>query len=578
MHARIWLSVVFLGLWAPPVLANQPDLSDITAGSGAPRAPEQLAVVLEHADLSFRVDPGHRTLQGDAALTFRTLKPLKRLVVDLDRNYRIEAVWVDAHPVPAGGWKNPQGRMTVALPATVRAGQNTTLRIRYSGQPHAARNAPWDGGFVWGKAPTGEPWVASAVEGEGCDLLWPCIDHPQAEPLLVDEHITVPAPLVAPGNGVAMGMEEHDGWRTYHWRARSPDTYAITINVGPFELLSADYDSRFGNTIPLRFWYLRGNGSKARALFAQFPRMLDFLEGAIGPYPFGDEKMGVVETPYLGMEHQTINAYGNGYKLTEYGYDWLLQHEFAHEWFGNQVTNVDWDDMWLHEGFASYMQPLYLQWLRGDREYDAWLLDQRKAIANQAPIVSGHTMTESDAYNGKAGPGNDIYYKGSLLLHTLRNLIGDKAFFAATRELVYGTPDPRPGDFKPRYASTKDFIGIVNRVTGHDYGWFFDTYVYSAGLPQLVATRDQQGLALAWKAPGDQPFPMPIQVRVDGRDVDVAMLDGHGHVDLPPRALYTIDPHSRVLRARPYLGAWRDEARKHSKRSAVQDRAGTAAK
>ncbi len=569
MHSRTWLATICLGLLASPVLAGQPVMSDFTARSGEPRAPEQLAVVFEHADLSFRVDPVHKSIDGDATLTFRALKPLSRLVVDLDRNYRVESVWVDAEPVPAGDWENPQGRMTVPLPVALQAGQSATLRIRYSGQPHVAKNAPWDGGFVWSKVPSGEPWVASAVEGEGCDLLWPCIDHPQGEPLLVDEHITVPAPLVAPGNGIAMGMEEHDGWRTYHWRARSPDTYAIAINVGPFELLSADYDSRFGNTIPLRFWYLRGNEAKARTLFTQFPKMLDFFEGTIGPYPFGDEKMGVVETPYLGMEHQTINAYGNGYKLTEYGYDWLLQHEFAHEWFGNQVTNVDWDDMWLHEGFASYMQPLYLQWLRGDREYDAWLLDQRKTLANKVPIVSGHAMTESDTYNGKTGPGNDIYYKGSLLLHTLRNLIGDKAFFAATRELVYGTQDPRPGNFKPRYASTKDFIGIVNRVTGHDYGWFFDTYVYSAGLPELVSTRDRQGLSLAWKASGDQSFPMPIQVRVDGRDIDVAMRGGHGHVDLPAHALYTIDPHSRVLRARPYLEAWKDEAREHARREAA---------
>ncbi len=567
MHSRTWLAAACLGLLASPALAAQPALSTLTARSGAPRAPEQLAVVFEHADLSFRVDPAHRSIDGDAALTFRALKPLGRLVVDLDRNYAVTDVSVDGKPVSAGRWNNPEGRMTVTLPAALQVGQSTTLRIRYGGQPHVAKKAPWDGGFVWSKAPTGEPWVASAVEGEGCDLLWPCIDHPQGEPLLVDEHITVPAPLVAPGNGIAMGMDEHDGWRTYHWRARSPDTYAITINVGPYELLSADYDSRFGNSIPLRFWYLRGNAAKARTLFAQFPKMLDFFEGTIGPYPFGDEKMGVVETPYLGMEHQTINAYGNDYKLTEYGYDWLLQHEFAHEWFGNQLTNVDWDDMWLHEGFASYMQPLYLQWLRGDREYDAWLLGQRKALVNKVPIVSGHTMTESDVYNDKTGAGNDIYYKGSLLLHTLRHLVGDKAFFAATRELLYGMQDPRPGTFKPRYAGTKDFIAIVNRVTGHDYGWFFDTYAYSADLPQLVATRDRRGLSLAWRAPGGKSFPMPIQVRVDGRDIDVPMRDGRGHVDLPAHAIYTIDPHSRVLRARPYLDAWKDQAREHAKQS-----------
>ena len=535
---------------------TRPVLAARTALSGLARAPEQLAVEFVHADLRFRIDPATHGLDGDATLTFRARQPLQRLVVDLDPDYAVSLVAVDGTPLGRDGWSNPAGQMAVDLPAPVAAGAEVALRIVYGGKPHVATRAPWDGGFVWGKAPTGEPWIASAIEGEGCDLLWPCIDHPEGEPLLVDEAITVPAPLVAPGNGVFLGMEEADGWRTYRWRARSPDTYAIAIQVGPYELLSADYASRFGNTIPLRFWHLRGNEAQAKALFDQFPKLLDFFEGTIGPYPFGDEKMGVVETPHLGMEHQTVNAYGNGYKLTEFGYDWLLQHEFAHEWFGNQLTNSDWDDMWLHEGFGSYMQPLYLQWLHGDREYFAWLLNQRKTLKNKVPIVSGHTMTEAGISNSDDGPGNDIYYKGSLLLHTLRNLIGDAAFFTATRELVYGRPDPRPGNFQPRYGTTRDFIDAVNRATGADYGWFFDVYVYSAALPELVATRDASGLALAWQAPGGKPFPMPLQVRVDGRDVTVPMTGGQGRVALPPHALYTIDPHSRVLRAQPHLQAW----------------------
>ncbi|MEO5565641.1 MAG: M1 family metallopeptidase [Luteimonas sp.] len=541
---------------APAV--DPPALSTFTAQSGLARAPEQLAVTFEHADLRFRIDPARQRIDGDATLTFRALQPLQALVVDLDRNYAIASVQVDGQLIPTSAWSNPEGRMTVRLPTTLAQGATARLRIRYGGKPHVAVRAPWDGGFVWSKAPTGEPWVASALEGEGCDLLWPCIDHPQGEPLLVDSAITVPAPLVAAGNGTPMGMEEHDGWRTWKWRARSPDTYAIAINVGPFEVLSADYPSRYGNTIPLRFWYLKGNEAKARQLFTEFPKLLDFFEGTIGPYPFADEKMGVVETPHLGMEHQTINAYGNGYKPTEFGYDWLLQHEFAHEWFGNQVTNADWDHMWLHEGFGSYMQPLYLQWLHGDREYQAWLLNQRRTLVNAVPLVSGRSMTEEAVYNGKTGPGNDIYYKGSLLLDTLRNLVGDQAFFQATRQLVYGTTDPRPGHFQPRYGTTRDFIDALNLATGRDYGWFFDVYVYSAPLPELVETRDATGLLLQWKVAGNKPFPMPIQVRVDGHDIDLPMTDGRGHIAISAHALYTIDPHSRVLRDEPRFKRWQD--------------------
>lgn len=558
--------------------AEQPALTGATAASGLPRAPEQEAVTFERAELSFKVDPARKWLDGDATLTFRAVKPIDSLVVDLDRNYAVDRVEVDGKAIGAAHWRNPEGRMTVDLPERLAANAQARLRIRYSGHPHVANKAPWDGGFVWGTAPTGEPWVATAVQGEGCDLLWPCIDHPMGEPGEVVQHVTVPSPLVAAGNGIAEGMQEKDGWRTYHWRAKHPNTYAIALNIGPYELLQADYKSRYGNTIPLRFWHLKGNTAKAEGLFAEFAPMLDFFEEMIGPYPFADEKMGVVETPHLGMEHQTINAYGNDYRKGDAGYDWLLQHEFAHEWFGNQLTHVDWEDFWLHEGFGSYMQPLYLQWLRGDMEYMAALMKQRAALVNKYPVISGRGLPENEVYKAGEGPGNDTYYKGSLMLHTLRGLIGDAAFFRATRELVYGTATPRPGTFKPRYASTNDFIAIVNRLAGKDYRWFFDGYLRSAALPQLLATRDASGLTLRWKTGGETPFPLPVQVRVGDRIVDVPMADGRGHVELPVGATYTLDPHSRVLRDLPHIAEFQKDTAERAKAAAEKARADAAKK
>ncbi|MEG2940502.1 MAG: M1 family metallopeptidase [Thermomonas sp.] len=558
--------------------AAQPELTPTTSASGLPRAPEQEAVAFERAELSFKVDPARKWMDGDATLTFRADKPIGKLVVDLDRNYSIDLVEVDGTKIAATGWRNPEGRMTVNLPTPLAAGARATLRIRYAGNPHVANKAPWDGGFVWATAPTGEPWVATAVQGEGCDLLWPCIDHPQGEPREVVQHITVPSPLVAAGNGIAEGMQEKAGWRTYHWRAKNPNTYAIALNIGPYELLQADYKSRYGNTIPLRFWHLKGNTAKVEGLFAEFAPMLDFFEEMIGPYPFADEKMGVVETPHLGMEHQTINAYGNDYKKSDAGYDWLLQHEFAHEWFGNQLTHLDWDDFWLHEGFGSYMQPLYLQWLRGDMDYMAALMKQRAALVNKYPVISGRGLPESEVYKHGEGPGNDVYYKGSLTLHTLRGLIGDEAFFRATRELVYGTATPKPGNFKPRYASTRDFIAIVNRITGKDHGWFFDGYLRSPKLPELLATRDATGLALQWKTSGNKPFPLPVQVRVGDKVIDVAMADGRGHVDLPAGASYTLDPHSRVLRELPHIAEFQKDTADRAKAAAEKAKAEAAKK
>jgi aminopeptidase N len=534
--------------------AVQPPLTDYSLGSGAPRSAAQQALEFDKADLKLRIEPASRSIRGDVTLTFGTRAPLGSIELDLDRNLPIDAIDVDGQPLPAASWRNPQGKLTIDLPQTLQPGKQVALRVRYHGHPHVAKKAPWDGGFVWAQTPEGRPWVASAVQGEGCDLFWPCIDHPTGKAKVVDEHITVPAPLVAAGNGVAMGMDEADGWRTWHWRTKNPSTYGISINVAPYELLSGEYRSRYGNVIPLRMWYLTQNEKGAKELFAEFPKMLDFFETTIGPYPFGDEKMGVVETPHKGMEHQTINAYGNNYAKTAYGYDELLQHEFAHEWFGNQLTNANWDDMWLHEGLGSYMQPLYVQSLRGDQEYFASLMQQRAMIENKAPIVSGKPKLEEDVYDTKrGGPGQDIYNKGSLVMHTLRGLIGDDAFFKAVREEVYGTPDPRPGNFAPRYGTTPEFMAIVKRVSGRDLDWFFQVYLYQKDLPDLQATRSGNTLQLAWKTEKNTPFPMPVEVKVGERVVSLPMTDGRGSVELPDGAAYTLDPHSKVLRREQHI-------------------------
>jgi len=543
-------------------------MTDFTANSGSPRADEQLAASLETVDLSLRVDPGSQSIAGDASLTFAVTAPLTRIAVELDRNLPVDSASVDGVALAPSAISNPEGRLFLTLPVPLAAGARPVVRIRYHGKPHVATHAPWDGAFVWGKTEDGQPWVATTVEGEGCDLFWPCIDHPQGKPKLMDMHITVPAPLVAAGNGVSLGMDEKDGWRTWHWRTKNPSTYGIALNIGPYEMLSGEYDSQYGNKIPLRFWYVKGHDKKANGLFTEFKPMLNFFENRIGPYPFGDEKMGVVETPHLGMEHQTINAYGNGYKKAPTGYDWLLHHELSHEWFGNQMTNADWDDMWLHEGFGSYMQPLYLEYLRGDQAYYAELFKQRQHIKNKVAVVSGKSKRIEDVYEDeRGGPGNDIYDKGSLILHTLRGLIGDDAFFRATRRLVYGTETPKPGNFQPRYSSTREFVGIVNEVSGRDLGWFFDAYLYHAALPELVEERHGDKLQLHWKLKDGGAFPMPVEVRVGDRVERLAMADGKGELTVPAGTLYTIDPRSRVLRLEAHIDEWQADEKERKKKA-----------
>jgi aminopeptidase N len=534
---------------------GEPPITAQTARSGGVIDADQAKLGFDAADLRIEVLPDTETLNGIATLTFTARAPLTRLVVDLDRNLPVSAIAIDGTTLARTAWRNPEGRLTIALPRPVAAGGHVTARIAYGGQPHVAVKAPWDSGVVWARTPAGLPWFATTTEGYGCDLFWPCLDFPTGEPGQVTLHITAPTGTKAISNGRLLGVDRlADGRSVWNWQARHPNTYAVAINIGPYDVVSGSYKSRFGNTIPMFYWYLPGEKDKAEKLFAEFAPTLDFYEDVVGPYPFGDEKVGVVETPHLGLENQTVNAYGNNYAKAPEGFDWLFQHEFGHEWFANQLTAANWDDYWLHEGFEEYMQPLYGLWREGDARYAVMMDQQRNRIENKAPLVSGKVRTEEEVYETKlGGPGQDIYYKGAWMLHTLRWLIGDEAWRTATRLEVYGRADPRPGNFAPRYGSTAEFEGFVRQVTGRDYRWFFDVYLRQAALPDLIQTRGPRGLSLAWRTPGGGAFPMPVEVSVDGHVTRVAMADGRGFVAAAPGAHIVIDPMARVLRRNPAI-------------------------
>ncbi len=548
--AAVSVLILIVAMTAPALAEKgKPEITRQTARAGGKLIPEQAALQFDRADLAIEVFPDREQISGVATHSFTARQPVRQVIIDLDRNLPVSAVSIDGRALQPRSWSNPEGRLAIDLPRPIAKGRSFTVQIRYGGTPHVAVRAPWDGGFTWAKTEDGKPWIATSVQGEGCDLFWPCIDHPLGEPALMDIRITVPAGLAAPSNGILQSITPQAGGRnTYHWRIKNPNTYGIAINVGPYKLMKSRYRSQYGNLVPIEWWHLEGHEKQAAGLAEEFAPTLDFFETLIGPYPFSDEKVGIVETPHLGMEHQTINAYGNEFKKAPTGYDWLFHHEFAHEWFANQLTASDWDDFWLHEGFGTYMQPLYGRWRGGEFAYHAAMNQNRAQILNKAPMVSGTPKASEEVYDAATGPRQDIYYKGAWMLHTLREHIGDKAFFEATRRLVYGRPDPRPGNFKPRYGSSAEFRRIVNDVTGRDYGWFFDIYLEEAALPDLVQERTADTLRLRWKTPKDKSFPLPVEVEVDGVVQTVAMTGNRGSLPVPAGAHVVLDPSGKILR------------------------------
>jgi len=534
--------------------SNGISTSAYTLKSGGIMPESQQGLTVEHADLTFDIKPEQKIISGIATLTLITDKSRDSFSVDLDRIFNISAVAVNGETLSPEQYSNPEGMLLINQTVS----NEFTVTINYQGQPRVPVRAPWDGGVMWETTPNGAHWIATAVQGEGCDLFWPCIDQPTGEPETVDLYINVPKPLVAASNGVLLNVLNKGKTRTYHWQTKSlHNTYGIALNIAPYELLETKFTSLYGNILDIQFYHLPERQEQAKGLFAEIPVMINFFERMIGPYPFATEKVGIVETPHLGMEHQTINAYGNEYKKDEYGYDWLMQHEFAHEWFGNQLTNDDWDHMWLHEGFGSYMQPLFAQYLHGDLAYKAQLNKQRKGIVSERPLVSNETKEVEQVYQAETGPAGDIYTKGSWVLHTLRYLIGDGAFFSATKQLVYGTTSPKPGNFKPVFKNTADFINIVNSTTNKDLSWFFDVYVYQAELPKLIVNRTDNSISIKWQIENDKPFYMPVEIQINGK---VTTLDLTKPASLPINKMDVIilDPNSKILKYDQHIADYQE--------------------
>lgn len=550
ISSRLVLAVAIFAL-PRAVHAQHVDIYD----SGGPVLPEQAAFDVTYYDLDIDVMPQTQTIQGSVLTVARAVEPLNRIVLDLDTTFTIEGI-TDGTTGASLDWSRDVGKIDIPLGRTYAAGQDVSVRVAYHGSPRVAPQAPWDGGFVWARTDDGSPWIATAVQGEGPDVWWPAKDHVSDKPDSVRINVTVPEGLVVATNGRPLATDTNpNGTRTYHNLVSTPiSAYNVALNIAPYRVLHSTLHSVSGEDVPVTFYALPEDEQKAEAFLPEVVDHLEFMEEYLGPYPFRADGYKVAQTPHLGMEHQTVIAYGADYdngSMTggrDWGFDALHHHELSHEWWGNMVTNADWRDMWIHEGFGTYMQALYAEKLGGEDFYQAYLLNERQYLANRTPVAPRESRTSGQIY---FDAGGDIYSKGAWVLHTLRWLIGDEEFFQAFRRMAY--PDPAmekvtTGE-QVHFGSTDQFVEITEGISGMDLGWFFEMYVRQPELPMLRAQRTDTGVEFAWETPGDMPFPMPIEVVVDGRSVRVPMTDGRGEVAAAADAEVVVDPDNWVLRA-----------------------------
>lgn len=527
--------------------------------SGGVLIPEQAAYDVRSGDLDLRIFPEKKSIAGTATLTVRLVAPLEWLVFDLDPRLTVTQVRVAADAAPAGTvlpFERRGPRLWIRLGRSWPAGTELVAAIDYHGRPREAVRAPWDGGFTWSKTKSGQPWIATTVEGEGADLWWPCKDHPSDKPDSFTLRIRVPAPLVVASNGKLVEVVPHeDGTRTYHWHTAFPiSNYNVALNIGPYETITRDYKSTAGEVMPVTFWVLPENRADGEKLFPEILAHLDFYERVLGPYAFRGEKYGVVETPHLGMEHQSIIAYGNKYKGGPHGYDWLHHHELGHEWWGNLVTVSDWRDFWIHEGLCTYMQALYAEEREGAMAYDHALYENRRRIKNEHAVVPGRNATTQQM---EKDLGNEVYMKGAWVVHMLRYLVGRDEMLTILRRFAY--PDPTQEHVTDgsvcRFVTTADFVRTANDISGHDLTWFFNIYLNQPKLPKLVSTIEGDKLVLRWETPEGYPFPMPLEVEVDGHVERVQMPGGRAELDAARYRHAKLDPFMWILKEQRLLDA-----------------------
>jgi aminopeptidase N len=458
-------------------------------------------------DLHVRVNPADSSIRGRNGITYRVLAPGQTMQVDLQPPLEVDSIVQDRRTV---AFTRDGNAMFLTLESPQRAGDTKTVTVYYHGKPRFARRPPWDGGFIWQRDTLGNPWVSTANEGLGASVWWPNKDFWGDEPDSQRVAITVPDPMVNVSNGRLRSTARNgDGTTTYEWFVSAPiNNYNISVNAGSYAHWTETYDGEAG-ALTLDFWPLAVHEAEARRQWMQVRPMLQCFERWFGPFPWYADGYKLVEAPYLGMEHQSAVTYGNrfqngylGRDLSRTGrgltWDFIIVHESAHEWWGNNLTASDGAYMWIHESFANYAENLYVECQTGDPRAGAeYVIGTRQLVRNDRPI-EGHLGVNDE------GSGNDKYYKGGNMLHTIRQLVGDDEKW---RSILRGLNVT----FRHRTISGADVERYIARESGKKLDKVFDQYLRTTKIPELEWKLENGTLSYRWTnvVPG---FDMPVRI------------------------------------------------------------------
>ncbi|XCF07673.1 M1 family metallopeptidase [Tamlana crocina] len=465
---------------------------------------------LTYYHLDIKVDPDNKFISGKNIVQYQVLKNHSVMQIDLQAPMKLMKATQNGTDLQIEQDGNAH---FITLAETQEMGDIKSIELFYEGHPKQAVNAPWDGGISWKKDQNGEHFIASSCQGLGASVWWPCKDHMYDEVDSMQISVNVPSHLMNVSNGRLRSVEQYGDTKTYRWFVSNPiNNYGVNINIANYAHFSEVYDGMAGN-LDMDYYVLKYNLEKAKEQFKDAPKMMEAFEHWFGQYPFYKDGYKLVEVPYLGMEHQSSVTYGNQYKNGYLGrdlsgtgwglkFDFIIIHESGHEWFANNITNKDIADMWIHESFTAYSENLFLDYFYGKQAAAEYVIGTRKNILNDRPLIG--------IYNVNHEGSGDMYYKGSNMLHTLRQLIeDDEKWRNILRKMNV--------QFYHQTVTTQQIENFLSVETGIDLTEFFNQYLRTVKVPTLEYSIKKNTLKFRWNNVVEN-FDMPVQISINGKE------------------------------------------------------------
>jgi aminopeptidase N len=509
-YLRVFFIVICaLNLQAQGLLSEKNNFSRQDTLRGA-ITPERVWWDLTYYHLEITVDPDKKYISGKNTIKYTVLNVHQTMQIDLQTPLNMTKVMQDGKELEVIHDGNAH---FIKLTKEQTIGNTESIIVYYKGNPKEAIRAPWDGGFSWKKDKNGNHFVATSCQGLGASVWWPCKDHMYDEVESMRISVTVPNHLMDVSNGRLESIEDHGATKTYNWFVDNPiNNYGVNVNIGDYAHFSEVFDGEKG-PLDMDYYVLKYNLEKAKKQFKDAPKMMKAFEYWFGPYPFYEDGYKLVEVPYLGMEHQSSVTYGNQFKqgylgrdlsATGWGlkFDFIIIHESGHEWFANNITDIDIADMWIHESFTNYSENLFLDYYYGKKASSEYVIGLRKTIGNKTPIIG--------KYNLNSEGSGDMYNKGGNMLHTLRQLIdNDKKWRSILRKMNK--------TFYHQTVTTAQIEDFLSSETGFNLAPFFNQYLRGIKIPTLEYKIEKNALKYRWTNVVSN-FKMPLKTILNGEE------------------------------------------------------------